>query len=217
MLSLRCGDELGFTLNRDLTVSSVQPAVKAQNVAPGYCLTAVNGKSVVGFAYEGVMAIIEKSKRKAGLVQQKDGADSPDACVQLSFGPAPLQPEPAPAPTAALQAMASLCASGDAAGTAQTGQITKTLQVEFTKPGPIGIHFAVSPQRHMMFLGVFTRLRKTSQIHNFAQERPNDDLAPLIIVKISVGSMAAEATEPSLSIGMTLDTVQGVPMSHVTL
>jgi hypothetical protein len=74
VLSWKPEEPLGFTLKRDLSVEGVEGD---KQLTPGQSLLAVNGVSVVGFAYEGALALLGKFHKKAG------------STLRLEFSPVP--------------------------------------------------------------------------------------------------------------------------------
>ena len=133
------GEPLGFTLNRDLSVATVDTRAEPPlALKGGEVLMEVNGNSVVGFAYEGALAVIAKGRKGDGI----------GAPLRLRFAPVPqktqrsepsvslsdlVQREGSPLVPAPLASSSSLSPSNPD---------SPTVEVIFRTAGPLGIHFA---------------------------------------------------------------------------
>jgi hypothetical protein len=150
-------EPLGITLARDLSIEELEPSVGAdKGLKVGLVLQAVNDKTVVGFALDGVMAMIEKAKK-------------PGEKLSLTFAPAPtpqladtkdLSPMPKtgvslpPGVDKSKIDFAALIKTGSTGSTpspVEGGQrdtfvrmadAGSPVTVTFHQPGPLGIHFS---------------------------------------------------------------------------
>lgn len=186
VLSWKPEEPLGFTLKRDLSVEGVEGD---KQLTPGQSLLAVNGVSVVGFAYEGALALLGKFHKKAGSTLRLEFSPVPTAAQAAAAAAAAAAPPPAAdtAPTASAAVAPAAPAATPATQSIPTNfaDLVKhgssgPTSVEFNAPGSIGIHFG---------------------------ELLSHDLQPLIIVKIAPDSQAS--AQPSLAVGMSLELVQG--------
>ena len=150
-------EPLGITLARDLSIEELEPLVGAdKGLKVDLVLQAVNDKTVVGFALNGVMAMIEKAKK-------------PGEKMSLTFAPAPTPQladttDLSPVPKAGVSLppgvdkskidFASLIKTGSTGSTpspVEGGQrdtfvrmadAGSPVTVTFHQPGPLGIHFS---------------------------------------------------------------------------
>lgn len=202
----RATEPLGISLTRELTIEALEPESRSKGLSEGLALQAVGDKSVVGFALDGVMAIIEKAKKPGSTlvlsfaaVGVKGAADLRDLSPMVRTG-ASLPPgvDKSKVDFAALIKTGStpstdgstpvVTAAAGSQGTTMRDTFARLadsggpVSVDFTQAGPLGIHFS--------------------------------DTLPLRAVKIGERS-AASAT--ALSVGMALTAVSSssiIGLSH---
>jgi hypothetical protein len=149
-------EPLGLTLARDLRIEEVDPTIgKEKGLAVGLALQAVGEKRVVGFALDGVMAMIEKAKKPGQTLTLRFSPPSQQSVAEAS--------DLSPLPKAGVSLPAGVDKSTiDFAALIKTGAAPVAVEVSqrdtfvrmadsgapvtatFHQPGPLGIHFSDS-------------------------------------------------------------------------
>ena len=147
-------EPLGLTLGRDLTIEEMEASVgKEKGLAVGLALQAVGDKNVVGFALDGVMAMIDKAKKPGQVLSLRF---SPPSQQSVSDGS-----DLSPLPKAGVSLPAGVDKSKiDFAALIKTGSAPVAVEINqrdtfvrmadsgapvtatFHQPGPLGIHFS---------------------------------------------------------------------------
>ena len=107
-------EPLGISLNRDLTIKELEASAAQKGLTAGMSLQTVGKKNVQGFAYDGVLAIIERNKKPGKTLVMTFGRGPPPAAAPA---PEPERPRGASLPPGgrASAAGASVLAWGDPA------------------------------------------------------------------------------------------------------
>lgn len=173
----RGAEVLGLTLGRDLRIEEVEPTVgepqlleavwidvnaknlrglcvgKEKGLVVGLALQTVGDKNVVGFALDGVMAMIEKAKKPGQTLSLSFSAPS----QQSAAGPSDLSPLPKagvslpPGVDKSKIDFAALIKTGSAPVAVEVSQRDTFVRMAesgapvtatFHQPGPLGIHFS---------------------------------------------------------------------------
>ena len=184
-------EPLGISLNRDLTIKELEASAAQKGLTAGMSLQTVGKKNVQGFAYDGVLAIIERNKKPGKKLVMTFGRGPPPAAAPA---PEPERPRGASLPPGVdkskvdFAALVKTGSTGRAAGGSggpgrrdtwvRLADSGGAVEVDFPNDGPLGIHFSAK--------------------------------LPLRVVKIGERSMAAST---SLQVGMALQGVGGHPVA----